>query len=164
MLKFIVSFLVLYGLNLEAQLVFKDPPENFQPKMEVVGCFIKVGEQFLFLKQQPYDSEPNTWGVPGGKLGKTESAEEGSMREVYEETGIDLREIPMHFKGKVYIRLPERDFIYYMFEASLEYFPKKIIIDSAEHTEYCWMTLETALKLPLIRGEVECIQLVYGTP
>jgi 8-oxo-dGTP pyrophosphatase MutT (NUDIX family) len=43
------------------------------------------------LKQQPNDSEANTWGVPGGKIGKTESAEASSMREVYEETGIDLK-------------------------------------------------------------------------
>ncbi|PJD95401.1 MAG: hypothetical protein CK425_08870 [Parachlamydia sp.] len=137
---------------IKEQFVFEEPPENFQPKIEVAGCFICVGEDFLFLKQQPNDSEANTWGVPGGKIGKTESAEASSMREVYEETGIDLNNTPLRFLGKVYIRYPEMDFFYSMFEASLKNYPA-VVIDPAEHTEYRWMTLETTLELPLIRGK-----------
>ncbi len=145
------------------QLVFQEPPEGFHPKLEVAGCFVVVGDQFLFLKQQPFDSEANRWGVPGGRIEKGESAVEGCIREVYEETGIDLGASPPHFLGKVNIRYPEVDFVYHMFEARLECAPGMILIDPAEHTEYRWMSLETALEFPLIRGEEECIQLVYGT-
>lgn len=146
-----------------AQLVFSEPPNDFNPKMEVVGCFIVVGDHFLFLKQQPHDSEANTWGVPGGKIGKTENAESCSLREVCEETGLDLKGIPPRFLGKVYIRYPEMDFVYWMFEARLDCYPAAIVIDPLEHTEFRWMTLQEALSLPLIRGEDECIHLVYGT-
>lgn len=68
--------------------------------------------------------------------------------------------ISLQFMGKVYIRYPEMDFVYSMFEASLKNYPA-VVIDPAEHTEYRWMTLETTLELPLIRGEHECIHLVY---
>lgn len=146
----------------EAKLVFENPPENFHPKMEVVGCFIRVGDHCLFLKQHPDDSEANSWGIPGGKIGKTESALNGTIREVYEETDIDLRDNLPRFLGKVYIRYPEVDFLYSMFEVFLENTPT-IIIDPKEHTEYRWMTFEEALSLPLIRGEAECIHLVYST-
>lgn len=146
---------------LPVQFVFQTPPKNFQPKIEVSGCFITVGDHFLFLKQHPNDSEANTWGIPGGKIGKTEDALRCSMREVYKETGVDITGKPPRFLGKVYIRYPKIDFIYWMFEASLEFYPATIIIDPAEHTEYRWMTLREALTLPLIRGESECIHLVY---
>lgn len=146
----------------ETQFIFTNPPENFSPKMEVGGCFIRVEDHFLFLKQRPDDSEANTWGVPGGKFEQPENAVEETIREVYEETGLNLKEFPPCFKGKVYIRYPEMDFIYTMFEACLENYPPAVVIDPAEHTEYRWMTLETALKLPLIRGEDECIHLIYG--
>lgn len=157
---FIYLILLCATTVVEAQFVFEKPPENFHPKIEVAGCFIKVGENVLFLKQQPYDSEPNTWAVPGGKIGKTESAEEGIIREVYEETGLDIKNNPPRFIGEVFIRLPEMDFLYAMFEICIENYPN-VIIDPAEHSEYRWMTLETALELPLIRGEDECIRLVY---
>ena len=147
----------------ETQLVFRNPPEKFQPKMEVVGCFIKVGDHFLFLKQQPNDSEANTWGVPGGRIGKAETALASGIREVFEETGIDLQENAPRFLDTVYIRYPEMDFVYHMYEACLERYPEAIVIDPSEHTEFCWMALKTALGLPLIRGEVDCIYLVYGS-
>lgn len=160
------SFLLLFlscGLRLAAeQMVFIDPPENFHPKVEVAGCFIAVGDHFLFLKKQPFATEPNTWGVPGGKIEKAEKAEEGCIREVYEETGLDLRQAPPLFMGKVNVRYPEVDFVYHMYEARLDIDLATIIIDPAEHTEYRWVTLEAALELPLIRGEDECIHLVYG--
>jgi 8-oxo-dGTP diphosphatase len=145
-----------------AQFIFLEPPKGFNPKVEVAGCFVAVGNYFLFLKQQPHDSEPNAWGVPGGKIRKTENAESCSVREVYEETGIDLAGTPPRFLGKVYIRYPEIDFVYWMFEARLERYPATVVIDPVEHTEYRWITLREALTLPLIRGEDECIHLIYA--
>ncbi len=41
--------------------------------MEVVACFLKYKDEFLFLKRHPSKSEGNTWCVPGGKReGKAE--------------------------------------------------------------------------------------------
>ncbi len=162
MLRILFSLLLLLGSQLLGELIFQDPPENFQPKMEVVGCFVIVGDQILFLKQLPDDSEANAWGVPGGKLKKNEVATVGMVREIFEETGIRLDACSLQNKGKVYIRYPEMDFTYQMYEVALNEFPEKIVIDPQEHSEYRWMTFKTALELPLIRGEAECIHLVYG--
>jgi 8-oxo-dGTP pyrophosphatase MutT (NUDIX family) len=144
------------------RFVHLEPPENFLPKIEVAGCFVVVDDYFLFLKQHPNDSEANTWGVPGGKCNKTETPLNCGIREVYEETGVDLKDNPPRLIGKVYIRYPEADFVYWMFEARLKSKPEKIAIDPAERTESRWMTLPEALELPLIRGENECIHLVYN--
>jgi mutator protein MutT len=141
-------------------LVFQEPPESFNPKVEVAACFITVDEDVLFMKRQPHKSEGNLWGIPGGKCEKGETAEEAVLREIKEETGLDLLRQSLQCFGKVYIRYPEIDFTYHMFGYNLPEYPEEIVIDSKEHTEYLWTTLREALKLPLIRGEDECIHLV----
>jgi mutator protein MutT len=140
------------------QLVFQKPPENFNPKIEVAACFITVGEDVLFVKQQPR-KEGGKWGIPGGKLEKGETAHQAAIREIKEETGLDLPQEIKHF-GTVYIRYPEIDFIYHMYGHILTQIPE-VVIDPREHEEYRWIRLEEALKLPLIPGEDECIYLVY---
>jgi 8-oxo-dGTP diphosphatase len=143
------------------RMVFQEPPENFNPKLEVAACFITVDENVLFMKRQPHRSEPSKWGIPGGKVEKGETAHQAVRREIKEETGLDLPHDVKHL-GTVYIRYPEVDFIYHMYGHDLNDYPAKIEIDPVEHEEYQWMTLGDALKLPLIRGEDECIYLVYG--
>ena len=144
------------------QLVFQEPPVNYNPKVEVAACFITVAQNVLFMKRQPHKSEGNLWGIPGGKCKKDETAHQAVIREVSEETGINLTKESLKYFREVYIRYPEVDFTYHMFAYNLESYPAEIRIDSAEHTEYRWITLQEALKLPLIRGEDECIHLVYG--
>ncbi|HEX2579538.1 MAG TPA: NUDIX hydrolase [Rhabdochlamydiaceae bacterium] len=141
--------------------VFQQPPENFNPKVEVAACFITVDDNVLFLKRHAHCSEPSKWGIPGGKLEKDETAHQAVLREIKEETGLHLPSEVKHL-GTVYIRYPEVDFIYHMYGHMLSELPEQIVIDPEEHQEYRWMKLKEALTLPLIRGEDECIYLVYG--
>jgi len=89
------------------QLVFQQPPENFNSKVEIVACFLTVNRNVLFLKRQPHKSEGNKWGIPGGKVEKGETVDQVVLREVREETGMDLAGQPLKYFGKVYIRYPE---------------------------------------------------------
>lgn len=145
-----------------AQMVFQEPPENFNPRVEVAACFMEVNGKFLFMKRQPHKSEGNLWGIPGGKCEKGEHSEITVIREIKEETGVDLPKESLKYFGKVYIRYPEVDFVYHMYAHDMESYPTEIAMDPNEHFEYRWMTLKEALELPLIRGEDECIYLVYG--
>ena len=146
---------------MSAKLVFQQPPENFNPKVEVAACFITVKDNVLFIKRHAHCSEPSKWGIPGGKLEKGETAHQAVLREIKEETGLHLPSEVKHL-GTVYIRYPEVDFIYHMYGHTLSELPEQIVIDPEEHQEYRLMTLKEALDLPLIRGEDECIYLVYG--
>ena len=146
---------------MNGRMVFLKPPKNFKPKVEVAACFITVDEKVLFMKQQIQKKHPSTWGIPGGKLEKGETAYQAVVREIKEETGLDLPTDVKHLKT-VYIRYPEIDFVYHMYGHNLPTYPDKILIDSTEHQEYRWMKLEEALLLPLIPGEDECIHLIYG--
>lgn len=144
---------------IQPQQVFKEPPENFNPKLEVAACFLSVDERVLFMKRQPHKTDGSLWGIPGGRCEKGETAHQAVVREIKEETGIDLENESLTYIGKVYIRLPDIDFIYHMFAHKLQNIPAEIPIDPKEHTEYRWITLQESLKLPLIRGEAECIHL-----
>ena len=145
-----------------SRLVFQEPPENFNPKVEVAACFMTVNEKVLFLKRLPHKSEGSKWGIPGGKVDKGETAEQAVLREVLEETSIDLAGKSLLYFGKVYIRYPEVDFLYHMYGYDFDELQADVTINPDEHTEFRWITLAEALKLPLIRGEDECIYLVYG--
>ena len=120
----------------QSQLVFVQPPPNFNPKVEVAACFIHVEDQVLFLKRQPHKTEGDMWGIPGGRLEKGESAQEAVIREIQEETSLELSSPLIKSFGKVYIRYTHVDFIYHMFEYRLKEFPAQIKIDPIEHTEY----------------------------
>ncbi len=146
---------------LHSQLVYQEPPADFSPKMEVAACFIKVGKNFLFLKRQSHKSEGNLWGIPGGKCERGETTLDTVLREIKEETALDISNRSLKYFGKVYIRYPEIDFIYHTFECPLQNYPTDLVIEQVEHTEHRWVTLEQALELPLVRGEAECIYLLY---
>ena len=141
-------------------LVFQEPPVNFNPTLEVAACFIRVDKQMLFMKRHPRKSEGDKWGIPDGCREKGEQASETVIREIQEEAGIALVHSQLEHKGTVFIRYPEVDFIYHMFEHVLDSFPSLLMM-SEEHTDYRWITLEEAITLPLIRGEEECIYLAY---
>ncbi|MEI6774245.1 MAG: hypothetical protein WCL18_05665 [bacterium] len=42
-------------------MIFKDKPENFAPKFEVVSCFVEYDNKILLLCRQDHKPEPNTW-------------------------------------------------------------------------------------------------------
>ncbi len=148
-------------LPLSAQMVFKEEPKNFEPKMEVAACFIRVGEQVLFLKRLPQKPQGNTWGIPGGKFDQGETASQTVIREIGEETGIKLSDQSLKYFGKTYVRYPDTDYIFHIFEYTLDDFPK-VTFNPKEHADYRWVTLEDAMQMTLIPGEEECISAVYG--
>jgi mutator protein MutT len=146
---------------LSAQMVYEQEPEDFNPKIEVAACFIRVGDQFLFLKRLSTKPQGNTWGIPGGKFDPGETGAQTVTREIREETGIDIPEESVRYFGKYYIRYPEMDYIFHMFEYQLAELPD-VQFSPKEHADYDWVTLEEALQMPLIPGEEECIDMVYG--
>ncbi len=158
----LIPLSLLSSYTFTSQIVFFSPPEHFHPKIEVAACFMKTGDEFLFLKGLARKDHGETWGIPGGKCEKGETAQEAVIREVWEETGIVLKSEKIRDCGKVYFRHPTLDFTYYMFEYTLESKPS-VRIQTDEHSDFRFLTLKEALDiLPLMPGEAECIDYVYG--
>jgi ADP-ribose pyrophosphatase YjhB (NUDIX family) len=98
--KDIVSFekdarklLVKASLNSPLQIISKNPEECFQSvfssylKIDAAGGLVKRKKTYLLIKRK------GRWDIPKGKIDKGEKSENGAIREVAEECGIDGHEI-----------------------------------------------------------------------
>ncbi len=141
--------------------VFLEPPQGFSSQMEVAGCFCEYQGKLLFLLRSPQKPQGNTWCVPGGKLEKGEPPMHAVIREVKEETGIELREEALNYCRKVYIRFPGRDFVLHIYRTHLKNLPERLKIAPEEHSSYRWVTLEQACEMPLIPGGSDCLRLAF---
>ncbi|MEI7919234.1 MAG: NUDIX hydrolase [bacterium] len=140
-------------------MIHKNKPENFSPKFEVVSCFVEHNDEILLLLRQDHKPEPNTYGVPAGKVDEGETPIQAIEREVREETGIKLTD-PTHFE-KLYVKYPDYDFTYHIFHKRFDQEPT-ITINPNEHKGHKRIHPKKALELDLIEDEDACIKLFYG--
>src|SRR5437016_2875426 len=86
-----------------SKIVFKTLPENFKPAMKVAAVFCRYKDEFLMLHRLPEKSHGNCWGIPGGKVDAGESSLDGALRELCEETGLEVTKDKVKDLGFVYI-------------------------------------------------------------
>lgn len=124
---------------------------NFRPTMRASACYLEVDGQILLIQQERGKSDAGMWGVPAGKLEQGETPEVAARRELLEETGIQLTSASrIAYLETLYIRKPDLDYIYYMFEVHCN---KKPSVDlSIEHSNYRWADSSDLKNLPLRPG------------
>jgi len=141
-------------------MIYKERPKNFNPKFEVVGCFMEYNGEILLLHRQDHKPEGNTWGVPAGKVDDGEKISGTMVREIYEETGFRLPSSQLSYFEKVYIKFPDFDFVYHIFHTKLVQ-RQKVAINYKEHKDFRWISPESALNMPLIQDLDDCINFFY---
>lgn len=149
---------IIFSLNPLQAKVFLTPPNDFKDTgLHVVAAFIKADNKVLFMKYAPHKIHANQWAIPGGKVNSGESLNKAVIREVKEETSLEL---DFCFLKTAYIQIYGIDLVYHMFEAKIEAIVNDIPLTS-EHTELAWWTLEEALEQNLMIDEAECIRIAY---
>lgn len=149
------------SLESPAAIVYLDPPDDFLPRAEVGGCFCESEGKLLFLLRSSHKPQGNTWCVPGGKLEKGETPQAAVLREVKEETGLQLAEDALTYCQKVHVRFPERDIVLHLFRAVIAVLPAELSVAPEEHSAYRWVTFDEAVNLPLIPGGLECLRYAF---
>jgi len=96
------------------EIVYKNEPENFEPKFEIVSCYVEYNGDILILHRQDYKPEGNTWGLPAGKIDEGEDKISAMLRELEEETGIKKQADELKFLETIYVKYPEYHFIYHI--------------------------------------------------
>jgi 8-oxo-dGTP pyrophosphatase MutT (NUDIX family) len=106
---------------------------------------VRSGRGLFLLRDQ--DTYSNTWGLVGGQLHKTETVQQGLLREIEEEIGfmpVVLKTIPLELFSS-----PDGHFNYHTFImlVKTEFVPEL----SSEHQGYCWCKVNNPPK-PLHPG------------
>lgn len=135
--------------------IWELPPDNFKPKVEVAACYVEIDGRILLMERSSNSAEGKTWGVPAGKIETGETPHQAAIRELIEETGIEVSSSQVEKIGKLYVQKPRGDYIYHMFQVHVEELPNVIL--SPEHTQYLWAKAEEIEALQLIGGGREAL-------
>lgn len=141
-------------------MIFESRPADFKPRFHVVSCFLLSDGQFLLLHRPEHKSQGGKWGVPGGKVDADETEIAAMVRELGEETGINIDPENIHHFNTIYVRYPDHDFVYSMFSADFPERPE-VRLNPAEHQDFRWTTPQEALGMNLIDDEDACIKMFF---
>ncbi len=141
-------------------MIYLKKPIIFNAKFEIASCFIEFDNTFLMLFRSKNESLPNTWGLPAGKIENNEEILNAIMRELKEETGIISKPNQINYWGKLFVKYPNYDCVFHMSNFKIFKVPN-IILDTKEHSDFCWVTPNQALKLHLIPDMDSCIKVFY---
>ena len=103
------------------------------------GIMLLCKKKVLVLKRGDYKEDPFSgyWNFPGGTSEKGETPYETALRETFEETGFEERDI------RIYEHIENRSYTMYIGVLDEEYMP---VLDE-EHAEYKWIPLSDVLKI-----------------
>lgn len=142
-------------------MIYTQLPEHFNPRFEVVSCFLESQEKILLLHRAKGKTEGGKWCVPGGKINPDETALEAIVREIAEETGIVIAASLIRHVQKIYVSYPDYDFPYHIFHTIVTERPA-VHVKAKEHQDFQWVAPKEAIQLPLVPDEDACIKMVYG--
>lgn len=141
--------------------LYEHKPEDFNCAVEIAACYIEIDGKILLLQRADGKKEPATWGVPAGKLEKSETPVQAALRELFEETGIShILSEDITFFGTLYIAKPEVDYAYHMFKIMLHEMPV-VSISLQEHQDYAWATHDEMKRMDLMGGAYDALLYYY---
>ncbi len=142
-------------------MIFTEQPFDFNKEIEVVACYIEHEGKFVLLHRHEYKTNGGKWGLPAGKIDKGETKEQAMIREIREETGIEIPVDRLIYFNTLYVRNMEHDLEYHTFSTVLNEVPS-IQLSSSEHQNYVWVTPAQSLEMNLIHDLADCIKLFYS--
>lgn len=142
-------------------MIFKEKPDNFNKQFDIVGTFLEYEGRFLLLRRHPHKAHGGKWGLPAGKKEENESIELAAIRELEEETGIKLPVSDINIFDSFYVKSDDLDFQWHIYSARLNTLPV-VICNPLEHSGFCWVLPDEALKMSLIHDLAESIEIFYN--
>ena len=133
-------------LGLKTYLEHHENEPSYLP-VATVGALIRNSEEKLLMIRTYKWS--NLWGIPGGKIKTNETSLDAVIREVWEETGLELHDIRFVM---VQDCIGSKEFYKPAHFLLLNYFAEtdgNFVTLNDEADEYRWVTHEEALQMPI---------------
>lgn len=110
---------------------------NSAEYLDVVGCFLIHQQSFLILLRRADKAAGKTWGLPAGKVDAGENLFQAVIREVKEETSIEIstQNLVLH-EDFVFPKYGTR---FHAFSYPLDSVPD-VVLEPQEHTDFKWVT------------------------
>jgi 8-oxo-dGTP pyrophosphatase MutT (NUDIX family) len=102
------------------------------------------------------DVLPEYWDIPGGTLEDGEDPAAGAIREVKEETGLDVANPRLFFEHSNIDAAKNKQFITLVFAA--RYPGGEVALNPEEHEEYAWIAPEEIEKYKAVEYLPECLK------
>lgn len=123
-------------------------------------CFIKKGNKYLMLhRAKDKRIMPDIWMAPGGHREFNEGLFECAKREVYEETGLKIKNLKVKVAGNAYLKDLDQEFYFHFVFADYAGGKLKPKVDDGE---FVWLTVEQITKLDNLLAEIhEILPLLF---
>ena len=118
-------------------------------------CFIKKGDKYLMLhRSKDKKIMPGIWMAPGGKREFNEGLFEATRREVFEETGLKIKNLQVKVIGNAYIQDIDEEFFFHFVFA--DYAGGKLK-QNKNDGELVWLTQKQIGKLKNLLAEIKLV-------
>jgi len=137
-------------------------PKPIIQKVVLAAVIVKNDKVLILQRNKDEDIFPNMWELPSGKKEPLETSESSLLREVKEETGLDIKIIMPFFVFDYQIEKPEeiRDSTQINFLAILINNNKKIKL-SSEHQSFAWIYEDKVNQYKLSKATKQVIQKAF---
>ena len=158
---------IVYAFSMGSMLpeairyVSKVKPAQFMPSFKVATCFITHNNLLLLLQRSADVSQPLTWTTPGGYIDGDEEPQKAILREVREETGLELDEKKLKYHGPLYACVDGIQYPLHVFDTTLPDLPSKVTLSPREHSKHGWFPLKEVKGMPLIKGLKDVLELEF---
>ena len=125
----------------------------------VVGAILVKEEKILLLERPKDDFMGGIFELPSGNLEKGEHLSEGLIREIKEETGLDIKTIIRYINSFDYLSGSGKKVRQFNFLVELENYEPVIL---TEHDSFVWVKPENANKFNITEKVKEVINTFQG--
>lgn len=118
-------------------------------------CFIQKDGKYLMLQRDSGKRiMPGVWMAPGGKREFNEGLFACARREVYEETGLRIRNLRIKATGNAYLRDLDQEFYFHFVFAD---YAGGILTKNCPEGKLAWLSPSEILKLDTVLAEIKLL-------